>query len=686
MLTSNPLLEITFPVPFDRIRAEHIEPAIRLLIEQARQRLRELGANDRPRTWENTLAALDGLTEPLDYALEVTKHLESVASYPELRAAYNRIQPEASAFYASIPLDEALWRALQRYAATEEAHLLTGVRRRFLNKTLDNFRRHGAELPPEGKARLEQIEAELGELTTRFAQNVLDATNAFGLVVTDEARLAGLPVAARAMARQSAAQKGLPGWRITLQEPSYTAVMTHLDDAAIRQQVYRAYHSRAAAAPWDNRALAARILELRREKAKLLGYRDFAELALEDRMAGSPQRVREFLEDLRRRAEPRFQEENRQLQEFRRQIEGPDAPALEPWDIAYYAEKLRAARYGFDEETLRPYFPLERVVAGMFEIAQRLYGICVREEDNVPTWDPQVRYYTVRDEDGTLLGAFYADWYPRENKRDGAWMSALITGGPERSGFRPHLGAICGNVMPPLEGRPALLSHREVQTLFHEFGHLLHHCLSQVEVRTLAGTNVAWDFVELPSQIMENWCWEREALDLFARHWETGRPLPEDLFQRMRQARTFRAANALMRQLGLAWLDLALHTSYSAERDGDPIQYGRRLLEPFSPAPLPPDHALTASFTHLFAEPAGYAAGYYSYKWAEVLDADAFSLFLARGVFSREIGARFRNCILARGDGEDPAVLYRLFRGSDPNPAALLERLGLLEPEGPAGL
>ena len=678
-LSDNPLLDICLPVPFDRIRAAHVEPAIAALLDEARLRLAQIGADPRPRTWENTPAALDGLTTRLDQALEIVRHLESVATCAELREAYNKVQPLASAFYASIPLEEPLWRALQTYADTEEGRSLQGVRRRFFTKTLDSFRRHGAGLPAEEKARLQQIEVELAELTTRFAQNVLDSTNAFELVITDERRLAGLPASALAAARRSAAEKGLAGWRFTLQQPSYVALMTYLDDAEVRRQVYLAYHTRAIAAPWDNRPLVRRILELRRRKANLLGYPDFAALTLEDRMARSPARVREFLEDLRRRTEGRFREENAELEAFRREREGPGAPPIEPWDLAYYAEKLRAARYGFDEEMLRPYFPLEQVVAGMFRLAERLFAVRIQPEDNAPVWDPQVRCYLVRDQDGTLLGAFYTDWYPRENKRGGAWMSGLITGGPSPAGFRPHVGVLCGNVTPPVDDRPALLTHREVETLFHEFGHLLHHCLSRVEIRSLAGTNVAWDFVELPSQIMENWCWERDALDLFARHWETGEPLPEDLFARMRRARTFRAANAQMRQLGFAWLDLMLHTEYDPERDGDPVAYGRRTLQDFSPVPLPPEHALAASFTHLFAEPVGYGAGYYSYKWAEVLDADAFTRSRREGIFNPETGAAFRHWILERGDSEDPAALYRKFMGRDPDPTALLERLGLLD-------
>jgi oligopeptidase A len=607
----------------------------------------------------------------------VVRHLESVATYPELRSAFNAVQPEVSAFYSSIPLQEGLWKGIKAYAATPEGAGLAGERRRYLGKTVDDFRRHGADLDAPGKRRLEEIDVELTQLTTKFSENVLDSTNAFELLVASQTELAGLPATALASARESAERKGRDGWRFTLQSPDYFAVMTYLDKAAIRRQVYLAHCVRGAAGQWDNRPNIVRILELRREKARLLGFPDFADLVLDDRMAHNGARAMTFLEDLKAKTERRFQEENRELLEFRRSVEGPDAPQLDPWDVAYYAEKQRAALYDFDEEALRPYFPLERVTAGLFDLVNRLYGIRVSEEPGVPVWDPQVRYYYIHDEDGGFLGGFYTDWYPRENKRDGGWMDALITGGPAGGEFHPHLGLICGNLTAPVTGRPALLTHREVETIFHEFGHLLHHLLSRVEIRTLAGTGVAWDFVELPSQIMENWCWERQALDLFARHWETGEPIPDALFEKMKRARTFRAANAQMRQIGFGVVDLLLHTRYSPQRDGDPVEYSRTLLQEFTPAPLPAEHAMIAAFTHLFGSPVGYGAGYYSYKWAEVLDADAFTRFRDEGIFSREVGAEFREKILAKGDSQDPAELYRHFMGRDPDPQALLERSGL---------
>ena len=674
---TNPLITNGFLVPFDRIRASEVEPAIAQLLAEARRHLDQIAQDPGHRDFANTMIPLDEFTEPLDYAMAVIRHLEAVATYPELRSALNAVQPEVSAFYSGIPLHDGLWKAVKAYAGTPEAQSLRGEKKRFTEKTVENFRRHGADLEPAGKKRLEEIDVELTQLTTKFGENVLDATNAFELLITDEKDLAGLPESALVAARESASRKNQTGWRFTLQAPDYYAVMTYLDNAAIRRKLYDAYAVRSTEGKWDNRNLIKRILELRKEKARLLGFTDFADLVLDDRMAHNGARALTFLEDLKGKTNRRFQEENRELLEFRRSIEGPGAPALNPWDVGYYAEKQRAALYDFDEEALRPYFPLDSVVAGLYTLVSRLYGIRVTEQAGVPVWDPQVRYYNIHDEDGAFLGGFYADWYPRENKRGGAWMDALITGGPTADGFRPHLGLICGNLTPPAGGKPALLTHREVETIFHEFGHLLHHLLSRVEIRTLAGTNVAWDFVELPSQIMENWCWEREALDLFARHWETGEKIPDDLFQKMKRARTVRAANAQMRQLGFGFCDLLLHVRYQPERDGDPIDYTRAILQEFSPAPLPPHHAMIAAFTHLFSSPVGYGAGYYSYKWAEVLDADAFTRFRDSGIFSREIGQQFRANILSKGDSEDPAELYRRFMGREPDPAALLQRSGL---------
>lgn len=681
-MNDNPLLNPGFLLPFDRIRPEHVEPAITELIAQADRRLAEFAAESAagvPRTYANTLGRLDTMTEPLDLALGIVRHLEGVATTPALREAYNKVEPLAVAFYSKVSLHEDVWKALQAYASTAEAQALTGTRKRFLAKTLSGFRKAGAALPKEQKAEFEKIDIDLAQVTTKFSENVLDSTNAFEFIIEDEKGLAGLPESAVEMARDSAQSKGRDtGWRFTLQAPSYMAVMTYLDDAAVREKIYRAYQSRASHGPHANEANILRILELRAAKARMLGFADFADFAIDERMAATGAKAQAFLVDLKSKTETAFHRENEELAAFRKQLEGPLAPALEPWDISYYAEKLRKAKYDLDEEMLRPYFPLDRVVAGMFDLVERLYGIRVAGRTGVPAWDPAVKFYDIVDADGSVLGSFYADWFPRENKRGGAWMDAFITGQPTASGFTPHLGLMCGNMTPPTGGKPALLTHREVETVFHEFGHLLHHCLSRVEVRSLAGTSVAWDFVELPSQIMENWCWERQSLDLFARHYETGAALPEELFQKMKAARAFRAANGQMRQLSFGLCDLALHREYSPARDGSVVDYTRRIIQQFTPVPLKPDHAMINAFTHLFANPVGYAAGYYSYKWAEVLDADAFTAFKREGIFSRDTGRRFRDNILARGDSQDPAELYRAFMGRDPDPAALLARAGLI--------
>ncbi len=671
----NPLLSITFAVPFDQIEAQHVVPGIRELIAQAQAAIQAVIDAPAPRSYANTLLALDRCTEPLDVALNVVRHLETVATTQELREAFNAIQPEASAFYSSIALNPGLWTALKQFAATEEAAQLSGLHRRNFIKTMDAFRRAGAELDDAGKKRSEAIDVELANVSTKYSENVLDATNAYELYLTDETQLAGLPPSARAAARQSAESKGQPGWRFTLQQPSYLAVMTYLDDPATRETIYRAFSTRASSGDHDNRNLTTRLIELRREKAQLLGFATFADLVLVERMAKNGAAARAFLDDLYEKTKPFFAAENEQLTAFAGQT-------LAPWDIAYWAEKQRLALFDFDEEELRPYFALPKVMDGLFEITRRLFGILVVEKTGAPVWHADVRYYEIRDEaSGAHLGSFYSDFHPRENKRGGAWMDSFLTGLPiTNSGdaWDPHLGLVCGNLTPPIGDHPALLTHRDVETVFHEFGHLLHHCLTRVPLRGMAGTNVAWDFVELPSQILENWCWEQEALALFAQHYETGAPIPAELFNKMKRARNFRAANAQMRQLSFGIVDLALHTTYSAATDGDVIAYSRALLTQFAPAGLPPEHAMIASFTHLFANPVGYAAGYYSYKWAEVLDADAFSRFRKEGVFNVQAGRDFRNQILARGDSEDPAQLYRNFMGRDPDPNALLQRAGLL--------
>jgi len=497
------------------------------------------------------------------------------------------------------------------------------------------------------------------------------------LIITDESKLAGLPDSAKQAAAENASAKGLEGWRFTLHAPSMIPLLTYLDDPGIREHVWRAYNTRAVSGERDNRRIIGRVLELREAKAKLLGYGDFSDLVTEDRMAKVGAKAKAFIDDLRGRTQDAFDRENQALQAYRNEIEGGRAPELEPWDAAYYSEKQRQAKYDFNEEELRPYFPLDRVLDGLFATAQALYEIDIVERD-AAAWDREVKSYAIQDHDGRMIAAFYVDLFPRENKRGGAWMNSLISAAHRGEQPPPHLGLFCANVNPPVGGKPALLTHREVETLFHEFGHLLHHCFSRVSVRSLAGTNVAWDFVELPSQIMENWCWERAGLDLFAAHYETSERIPDALYEKMVRARTYRAANAQMRQLGLAAVDLALHQDYQPARDGDVMAYGREVLQAHSSTTLPEDYAMLAGFGHIFAHPVGYAAGYYSYKWAEVLDADAFTRFKKEGITNPEVGRAFRNAILSKGNSEEAEKLYEDFMGRGPELDPLLERAGLV--------
>ena len=674
MPANNPLSTIAVPVPFHEVSSEHVEPAIDTLIAQSQARLDAIGAA--PRTYEATLGALDLATSELDFAMNVASHLEAVLGTPELRAAYNRILPKVSEFGSKIMLSAPLYRALRELSETPAAKALDPARARFLKKTLADFRRNGAELDDAGKKRLAEIDVALSELTLKFAQNVVDATAAFELVIEDAGRLSGLPEGAIEAARKSAEEKGKKGWRLTLQAPSYGPVMSFADDRALRETMYRASSTRASSGKWDNRPIIRDVLALRKEKAKLLGFAHFADLAIDDRMAKTGKAALDFVTMLKGKLEAAFVRENDELAKFAR--DSGHSGSLEPWDVAYWAEKQRRALYAFDEETLRPYHPLDRLLRGLFEVATNLYGVKIERDTTAPVWHEDATAWSVHDESGKRLGCFYLDLFPRETKRDGAWMGGVIDRLPGTGEERENVAVIVANVTPPRKpGQPALLNHREVETLFHEFGHMMHHLLSEVPIRSMAGTRVVSDFVELPSMIMENWTWEREALDRFACHFETGEPIPPDVKDRMLRARTYRAANALMRQLGFSTVDLLLHTEYDEAKHGDVMAFARDVFAKFSPTPLPAEYAMLASFSHLFGSAYGYAAGYYSYQWSEVLEADAFGRFREKGILSREVGEAFRRSILSRGDTEDPAVLYRTFLGRDPDVGALLTRLGV---------
>lgn len=682
-MRSNAFLSPDFAIRWSSLQPEAVEPAMTEALAQAERAIARI-AEQSPATasYESTFLALDQATELVTVPWGKVTHLQSVADSPALREAHNAVLPKVAAFLAGIPLNPQLWLVLREFAATPAATRLTGVRARHLRETEKDFVQAGADLPALQRTRLGALQSELAQVAQKYSENVLDATNAWQLVVTDESRLTGLPPHALAAARRSAESKGLAGWRFTLHQPSREPFMTFTRDSGLREEMWSAAEAVGGSAPCDNTALISRILALRAEKAAILGRPHFADLVLERRMAKSATTALAFVENLQSRAHPAFVRDTQELEEFKARETGNSAAPLAPWDLAFWAERLRQAKYAFDAELLRPYFPMDHVIAGLHELVHRVFGLKVveRSEASVETWHPEVRFYDVHDANGRHLGSFYTDWHPREAKRGGAWMNYLLTGEPQADGGRtPHLGLICGNMTPPANGKPARLTHREVETIFHEFGHLLHHLLGEVEIKSLNGVNVAWDFVELPSQIMENWCWERESLDLFARHHETGEAIPAELFRKMIAAKNFRAASATMRQVAFAKMDLLLHVrpaEYASLPDVEPA-IRKEVADCLVPT-IPPAPTLVKRFNHIFADPVGYAAGYYSYKWAEVLDADAFTRFRREGLFSSKVGAEFVATILSRGNSADPAELFRAFMGRDPDLTALLERSGLL--------
>ena len=681
----NPLLSAQFRIPFHLIEAEHVEPGIREALAVAQTEIDDLAAQTGTATWRNTMERLDEITDRLSRCIEPASHLVSVAETRELREAYNAVLPEMSAFWSGLPLNAALWKRVKTFAGTSGASELTGTPKRHLMKTVREFRRAGADLGAEDKERLRELMVELAKLQQKFSENVLDATAAYELNITDEGRLAGVPGAAVRRARAKAEEKGLSGCLLTLDYPSVEPIFKYCQDRELRLEIHNAFVKRCREGEFDNRPLLARILRLRDEVADILGYQSFPDYVLEDRMARKGERAIEFERELVVRTRPYWQRDVDQLRKFAAEL-GIDE--VEPWDASFVIERLRKSRFDIDEEALRPYFPLDQVLDGLFAVVRRTFGFRVEKREIEELWHPDADYYEIFDESGEQLGAFYTDWFPRKEKRPGAWMHDFITGGPREGGFSPHLGVICGNFTPPDGTGPALLSHREVETIFHEFGHLLHHCTSRVEIAGRAGTHVAWDWVELPSQLMENWTWEREALDLFARHHENGDLLPEELFDRMIAARRYMGGWAQMRQLSLGTVDLALHNELAAKLRADApgapseavdenqghevMAFGESRFADFAAQPRFAElHGLT-TFTHLFA--GGYAAGYYSYLWSEVLDADAFTRFKQEGVFNRETGRSYVDSILSRGDSADPEDLFREFMGRDPNSGALLER------------
>jgi len=689
----HPFLADDFHIRWSTLVPEAVEADIHHAIALAQEKIQAICDQDpASASYESTFLALEEATEALNRGWGRLNHLDSVSDHPSQREALNRMLPAVTDFYSSIPLNESLWQVIKGFGESEVVKSLVPIQQRFVQETMADFRESGADLPKAQKDRVAAIASELSKLTKQYAEHVLDATNAWELVVTNEAQLDGLPGSAKAAAAANAKAKGLadPAWRFTLQFPSMYPLMQHVHDESIRRQVWEASSRVGAVGEHDNRSLVGRILELRQEKAEVLGYGHFADLTIARRMAKTGTAALDFVEALHARIRKAFAEDYQTLVAYKASMTGAPVDALEPWETAYWAERQRKEHYDLDDEILRPYFPVEGVMNGMFEIASRLFGIAIEQKSTqfidslssvadpqsvVEVWHPEVTFYEIHDAvSGKHLGSFYADWHPRESKRGGAWMNSLHTGNPGE----PHLGLIVGNMSPPVGGKSALLTHGEVETIFHEFGHLLHGLLSEVPVKSLAGTSVAWDFVELPSQIMENYCWDRESLDLFARHHETGECIPQPLYDKMIAARNFMSASAYMRQLAFSKIDLELHMRHDLYQGRDLDELDREILADYH-APLKTKApTMLLRFNHIFSSPTGYAAGYYSYKWSEVLDADAFTRFQQEGVLNPDTGRAFRQHILSQGNSAPADELYRRFMGRDPELDPLLVRAGLV--------
>ncbi len=676
---TNPLLDPTGLPRFDVIEPAHVAPAIDALLAQARRRTDALTAQTGPRTWDTVMQPQEDLEDELARAWAPVSHLHSVKDSPALREAYGAALEKITDWETELGQNRALYEAVRAVRDDAGFAALDPVRQRIVTEAIRDFELSGVALEEPARSRYREIANEQSKICTEFEQALLDATEAWRLDLLDAGALSGVPDSARSLLRQSAADAGAEGWRITLQQPSYVAVMTHADDRDLRRQLYQAYATRASdqgphAGRFDNAPRIERIMALRHESAGLIGFPNAAEESLATKMAADANRVLGFLRDLAARARPVAQRELAELATFARDSLGLDT--LEPWDVSYAAEKLRLARFAVGDEELKPYFPAERAIEGVFVVAQRLFGVHFAARNDVPSWHPDVRYYDVLDAGGTVFAGVYLDLYARTGKRGGAWMDVCRTRRRHVGGLQLPVAFLTCNFAPPTGELPSLLTHDDVVTLFHEFGHGLHHLLTEVDWPSVAGiAGVEWDAVELPSQFMENFCWSRDTLDLFARHWKTGAALPEDLFRRMTAARHFHAGLFLVRQLEFALFDFRLHLEYEPSRGARVMELLEEVRREVAVIHPPQWHRFPHSFSHVFA--GGYAAGYYSYLWAEVLSADAFARFEEAGVLDRDTGERFRRAILAVGGSRPALDSFIDFRGREPDATALLRSYGL---------
>jgi len=672
----NPLLEDSQLPPFSRMGAQHVLPAMQVLLARARGRVAEvLDAAEEP-TWESVVQPIGEIEDRIGRAWSPVAHLNAVADSPALREAYRAALPLLSDYNTEMGQNEGLYHSYRRVAQTKG---LDTAQEKVLENALRDFHLGGVDLAPDAKARFKHISKRLSELQAKFSENVLDATQGWKKHITDPGRLGGLPESVLALAADSAERENLGGWMLTLEFPSYHPVMTYADDEDLRRELYEANSTRASdqgpnARTWDNSDVIEEIMALRHERAGLLGFANYADLSLARKMAPDAPQVLAFLHDLAARARPVAEQELSELRGFAASQFGKEI--LEAWDIPYYSEKLRQAKHDISQEELRAYFPVPKVLDGMFQVVEELYGIHVEPVENVDVWDPQVRFFQIRDAQGELRGQFYLDIYARAHKRGGAWMDECRVRMRTGDGVQTPVAYLSCNFTPTVGEHPSQLTHAEVTTLFHEFGHGLHHMLTRIDYPSISGINgVAWDAVELPSQFLENWCWEEQALALISGHVNTGQALPGEIFARLKAAKNFQSGMQMLRQVEFALFDFRLHNEYDPQRGArvepllDEVRAQVAVLVP------PAFNRFAHGFSHIFG--GGYAAGYYSYKWAELLSSDAFSKFEENGVFDRETGLEFLHNILEKGGSHDAMTLFVAFRGREPNIDALLRHSGI---------
>ena len=675
----NPLLDYSGLPRFDEFKPQYVAAAIDMLLAECRGMVERLIAAETPISWDGFVQPLIDANERLGRAWGQIGHLNAVVNSPELRDAYNAALPKVTQYWTELGQNQVLFERYRAFSKMLEFDHLAPARRKIIENELRDFRLGGAELPPERKARYSAVRERLAEIASRFSDNLLDSTDAYAHIETDRARLAGIPEDVLEATRKAAQDAKLEGWKLTLQMPCYFPIMQYAEDRGLREQMYRAYVTRAAEfgnPEWNNTPIIAEMLKLRRELAQLLGFGSYAEYSLEPKMATSPVQVLDFLRDLGKRAKPHAERDLAELKDFARSELRIDD--LQSWDVAFASERLRNARYAFSDQEVKQYFPEDQVLAGMFGLVERLYGLNIRRDQAV-TWHPDVGFFSLVDRVGNRVGQFYLDLYARQSKRGGAWMDDAITRRRRGAEIQSPVAYLTCNFSAPVGGKPALLTHDEVSTLFHEFGHGLHHLLTRIEDLPVAGINgVEWDAVELPSQFMENFCWEWEVIAPMTRHVESGERLPRPLFDRMLAAKNFQIGMQTVRQLEFALFDMLIHSAYDPLGKETPDDVLARVRAEVAVMFPPAYNRFSNSFSHIFG--GGYAAGYYSYKWAEVLSADVYSLFEETGVLNADTGRRFRDEILGMGGSRPALESFVAFRGREPRIDALLRHNGMAEP------